>query len=175
MRAAAPPPPRALPAPSHGAAPPQGGVPLRPASTAGATGGAKDARAAERARGVTRALCGMRQRADGRRSEDGGAAAAGAYEWRNGCPLFPSPCPPTSFDSRGPFPPLGLLASLPYGPCTSARASASSCRPGPVATPACTCQVPDVYPSAATTSSAPDTASRRTQRALAHADEYLTS
>jgi len=174
MRAAAPPPPRALPATAHGAAPPQCAVPPRPASTAGAIGGATDARAAERARGVTRRRCGVRQRADGRGSEDGGAAAAGVYEWRTGCPLSSPVLPPNVLCSRGPFPPLGFFTSLPFGPCTSARASASSCRPGPVATPACTRQVPNLYASAATTGSAPDTASRPAQSALAHADEYMT-
>ena len=101
MRVAVPPLPRALSATAHVAAPPQGAVPPRPASTEGATGGATDARVAKRARGVTRPRCAVRQRADGRGSADGGAAAAGIYEWRTGCPLFPPSCPPTFFASRG--------------------------------------------------------------------------
>jgi len=84
-----PPAPSRPSATAHGAAPPQGAVPPRPASTAGAIGGATDARAAERARGVTRP-----QRADGRGSEDGGAAAAGVYEWRTGCLLSSPVLPP---------------------------------------------------------------------------------
>jgi len=69
---------------------------------------------------------------------------------------------------------LTLLIILGWRSLKPFVASASSCRPGPVATQACTRQVPNVYPSAATTGSSPDTASRPAQRALAHADVYMT-
>jgi len=69
---------------------------------------------------------------------------------------------------------LTLLILLGWRSLKLFVASASSCRPGPVATQACTRQVPNVYPSAATTGSAPDTASRPAQRALALADVCVT-